>query len=322
MQYHANAVTNINQRKEIFYSQETYRTLAEKYLVSLATIHNWRDRDGRDGVDFTDKSCQPETIHYALPEAEQDLVCGLRKMEWVSLDDLVIALQLIVPVLNRSNAYRTLKRNGLNKKPKEKRDTGSFKEYDPGYIHMDVFYLPKLNGKRAYVFAAIDRTTKMIFLEVYSRKTKESALDFLKKGLAFFPFKINRILTDNGREFTLNGFKNRYGKRIRPKTKHVFTAHCHENKIDHRTTKVKHPWTNGQVERLNGILEERTIKRYHYQNHQEIYVHLKQIQTKWNYFKKHKTLGLKTIPEVLEEWYRKKPEIFRMQFKQLPFTRW
>ena len=32
---------------------------------------------------------------------------------------------------------------------------------------------------------------------------------------------------------------------------HAFELACARNGIDHRTTKVKHPWTNGQVERMN-----------------------------------------------------------------------
>ena len=317
MRYHINAITNKKQRREIYYSQESYRTLAEKYSISLATIYNWKHYSLpiKEEDRFTDRAYGPRTTYYALSQYEQDLICGLRKIEWISLDDLIINLNPLIPVLTRSNTYRTLKRNRLNRKPKEKREIGTFKKYDPGYIHMDVFYLPKLNGKKAYVFVAVDRTTKMIFLEVYQKKTKESALDFLKKSIAFFPFKIHRILTDNGREFTLKGFKNKYGKKVKLKKEHIFTSHCHKNKINHKTTKIKHPWTNGQVERLNGILEEQTIKKYYYQNHQEIYVHLKNIQTNWNYFKRHKTLNLKTIPQILQEWHIKKPEIFRVQPK-------
>lgn len=313
MQYHANAVTNIKQREAIRDSQADYRTLAEHYQISLATVHRWRHADI-----LADRSCVPLTIRYALSEEEQQLICGVRQMEWVGLDDLVILLETVVPTITRSNTYRTLKRTGLNRKPKEENGKGTFRKYDPGYLHMDVFYLPKLDGERRYVFVAIDRVTKMLFLDVYSRKEKASALDFLKKCLAFFPFKIRTILTDNGREFTLRGFRNRYGT---SKRKHVFTAHCEQEQIDHRTTKVKHPWTNGQVERINGLLEEKTIKRYHYRNHQELYVHLKQQETHWNYFKRHKILQLKTIPQILKGWYEKKPEIFRVPYDRLPFTR-
>ncbi len=32
---------------------------------------------------------------------------------------------------------------------------------------------------------------------------------------------------------------------------HAFEHACAQNDIDHRLTKPKHPWTNGQVERMN-----------------------------------------------------------------------
>src|SRR3954453_15577858 len=45
---------------------------------------------------------------------------------------------------------------------------------------------------------------------------------------------------------------------------HMFEVRCRENRIEHRLTKVKHPWTNGQVERMNRNIKEATLKRYHY----------------------------------------------------------
>jgi hypothetical protein len=33
-------------------------------------------------------------------------------------------------------------------------------------------------------------------------------------------------------------------------------ARCQENGIEHRLTKFKHPWTNGQVERMNRTIKE------------------------------------------------------------------
>jgi len=43
-----------------------------------------------------------------------------------------------------------------------------FKAYEPGYIHIDVKYLPKMvnESSRRYLFAAIDRTTKLGSLSV------------------------------------------------------------------------------------------------------------------------------------------------------------
>jgi len=312
MRYHANATTNYKQRQVIKESSDDYRTLANQFQVSLGTIHNWKHSPVAQ-----DKSCVPHTISYALNEYEQQVICGIRQMEWHSPQDIVLLLESLIPQLNKTNCYRTLVRAGINKKPEEKRQTKKFKQYEPGYIHIDLFYLPKLNGERQYVYVAIDRSTRMVYIAVKPDKSAVSSLEFLKEAVAFFPFKVYKILTDNGKEFTLKGYRGRYGK---TKRVHNFTVFCWSQGIEHRLTKIKHPWTNGMVERMNGTLKEQTVKRFTYQNFEEIESHLKRIQDNWNYYKKHKVLGLKTIPEILKEWYDKKPNMFRVSYYQLPFT--
>lgn len=39
-------------------------------------------------------------------------------------------------------------------------------------------------------------------------------------------------------------------------TTHMFDMRCRENGIEHRLTKIKHPWTNGQAERMNRTIKE------------------------------------------------------------------
>ncbi len=80
------------------------------------------------------------------------------------------------------------------------------------------------------------------------RKTgRTSASAFLSARIEAVPYKIHTVLTDNGIPFTVSP---RYadGPTARHMT-HMFDRRCQENEIEHRLTKVKHPWTNGQVER-------------------------------------------------------------------------
>ncbi len=64
---------------------------------------------------------------------------------------------------------------------------------------------------------------------------------------------------------------------------HMFDMRCRENGIEHRLTKVKHPWTNGQVERMNRTIKEATVKRYHYDSHQQLDAHLADFVDAYNY---------------------------------------
>ncbi|MDQ0350095.1 transposase InsO family protein [Ancylobacter vacuolatus] len=75
------------------------------------------------------------------------------------------------------------------------------------------------------------------------------------------PYRIHAILTDNGVQFRVppryaNGTTARY-------ITHMFAIRCRENGIEHRFTKINHPWTIGQVERINPTIKDATFKRYH-----------------------------------------------------------
>jgi transposase InsO family protein len=115
---------------------------------------------------------------------------------------------------------------------------------------------------KLYLYVAIDRTSKFAFVKLVKKTGRSSASAFLEALIAAVPYKIHTVLTDNGIQFT---FPPRYadGPTARYMT-HMFDMRCEENGIEHRLTKVRHPWTNGQVERMNRTIKEATVKRYHY----------------------------------------------------------
>jgi hypothetical protein len=71
---------------------------------------------------------------------------------------------------------------------------------------------------------------------------------------------------------------------------HTFGRTCRDNGIEHRTTKVKHPWTNGQVERMNRTIKEATVRRFHYDSHQQLEAHLADFVSAYNFARRLKTL--------------------------------
>jgi transposase InsO family protein len=79
-------------------------------------------------------------------------------------------------------------------------------------------------------------------------------------------------------------------ERKEPFWAHAFDVACARNDIDHRLTKPKHPWTNGQVERMNRTIKEAMIKRYHYDSHAQLTTHLHDFIGAYDFGRRLKTL--------------------------------
>jgi transposase InsO family protein len=78
---------------------------------------------------------------------------------------------------------------------------------------------------------------------------------------------------------------------------------CQDNGIEHRTTKVKHPWTNGQVERMNRTIKEATVRRFHYDSHDQLHSHLADFIAAYNFGRRLKTLkGLSPVEFICKQW--------------------
>lgn len=293
-------------------SKKTCRALAQEMAISLGTVHRWKHRTCPE-----DRSCCPLTIETAFDAQEQVLILSLRQ-KGLPLDDLVDLVQQPLPTATRSSVYRLLQRNGVSRLPKataqQEQETGQedkhgqFKDYGPGFLHVDCFYLPKLEGKKRYCFVAIDRATRLSFLSVYENKDKKAATDFLRQCLLFFPFRIEKLLTDNGREFTLKGFKNRWGTTA--KAEHDFDVLCQKEDIEHRTTLPYTPKTNGMVERMNGLTKENTTKKKRYQAVAEMLDDLHGWFVRYNFCRKNRRIGSKTPYEAALFWYAKDKTLF------------
>jgi hypothetical protein len=77
-------------------------------------------------------------------------------------------------------------------------------------------------------------------------------------------------------------------------------------------TKTKHPWTNGQVERMNRTLKEATVKKYYYQAHEHLKTHMHSFLMAYNYARRLKTLKGLTPYEYICKIWTKQPERFNI----------
>jgi hypothetical protein len=84
---------------------------------------------------------------------------------------------------------------------------------------------------------------------------------------------------------------------------HRFDQICREHGIEHRLTKPNHPWTNGQVERMNRTIKEATVKCYHYDSHDELRTHLSNFVDAYSFARRLKTLkGLTPYEFICKCW--------------------
>ncbi len=195
----------------------------------------------------------------------------------------------------------------------EKKKYKKFKTYAPGFLHIDTSEI-KINKQKWYLFVAIDRATRFVYIAVYDNKRMQTAANFLEEAVKQYPFKITKILTYNGMEFCYNALD----KEKKPKNKiHLFIEVCNQNNIEHRTTLVKHPWTNGTVEAMNKKNKTNTTKKFHYDTIEQFKEHLYYYTINYNFNLKLKVLNYKSPIEKIMKYYIEKPTEFNQNPKHL-----
>jgi transposase InsO family protein len=322
--HHGSATTTAAIRRAIQHSQASLRALAKRYGVNQKTVAKWRKRTSN--ADLPTGPREPRSTVLSLEE--EAIVVAFRRHTLLPLDDCLYALQPTIPHLTRSSLHRCLQRHGISRLPDtdgSKPQRSRFKRYPIGFFHIDIAEVRTEQGK-LYLFVAIDRTSKFAFVELHEKATRRVAGDFLRHLVAAVPYKINTVLTDNGTHFTDpagNGWTPEDIKALRaekvPFRCHSFEAACADLDIEHRLTKPRHPWTNGQVERMNRTIKDATVKRFHYGSHEQLREHLTDFVIAYNFGRRLKTLRGLTPYEFVCQCWTKEPERFTLNpLHQMP----
>jgi transposase len=250
---HANATTTPKARAYIQSSELSVADLVQELGVSEKTVRRWKARQ-----DVSDRSSRPHTLATGFSFEEEEIAVGLRTDLALSLDDLLeVMRRCLRPDISRSALHRCLKRRGLSGKPRVSEPAAQ--AFDPtpfGYVHVDLKHLPRLERRPAYVFVAIERTTRFVHAEIIQERSGQTVAGCLQRFLQAFGYPVHTILTDNGSEFTDRFGDARWRRRDKGTGNHPFDRVCQDHGIKHRLTKPYRPQTNGMVERFNRRLAD------------------------------------------------------------------
>lgn len=308
---HPQARTTPRIRAEIRASSLSERTLARVYNTTRSTIRRWKY-----SADTRERSHRPHRLSTTLSSAQEAVVVELRRTLYLPLDDLLVVVrEFIHPELSRSALDRLLRRHGLSQlrdlmPQSESHDTAqpkTFKDYTPGFVHIDIKYLPQMpdERQRRYLFVAIDRASRWVYLERRASKSKRAACGFLRRMLERAPFHVHTLLSDNDLAFT-----DRFTQpQNRPSGTHDFDQLCAAQGIEHRLIPPRHPQTNGLVERFNGRIAD-VLATTRFDSAASLDQTLQRYTQLYNHHIPQRALQHRTPVQALKQWQHEQPKLF------------
>lgn len=289
----------VSKLEKIITKEKTVVSVAYELNVSRQTIHKHLTRYRRFGEDGIRKiQCQRQyhPAHNKTHEALERCVFQLARDNSVDgVETLADKLQYEYDItLHPTTIYRILKRNDIRytkyyKATQKRWKIKLFSHQVPGQeLQMDTKY-PFGYKQGKVIYTIIDDATRWAFVWSYEKANAMNTEDFIKRVIQRAPFTIQRIRTDQGREFA-----NLTLKKL-----------LKDHDIAQRLNTPYCPEENGKIERFHGTLHQKAL-RYGFSPNQS----LDQMQYKlnlfmhyYNYRKKHRGLGMngKTPIERLNE---------------------
>ena len=189
---------------------------AIRFGENRRTIYRWRDRYDGTLESLKDKSRRPHSHPKEHTKEEIELIRRYKaNNKKTGLVVLWVKLRRAGYTRSVTSLYRVLIKLGIYEKtPSKKKDIneGKYPEMTrPGEkVQIDVKYVPtkclskelQEQGERFYQYTAIDEYSRYRYLWFTNEHNTYASTEFLKRLVKVFPFKIEKIQTDNGFEFT------------------------------------------------------------------------------------------------------------------------
>lgn len=259
---------------------------AEELLVTRQTIYTWKARYVRFGIEglIPKRKKRTDTPHNkTVPEIEQ-LIINTADTYWKDgVEALADHIQrLYTLTINPTTVYRILKREGVRYGARHPRTTKRWKiqlysHQTPGLeLQMDTKY-PFGYKQGRVIYTVIDDATRWVYAWTYTTANQENTLDFMRRVQAHAPFSIQKIRTDQGKEFSARSVRR----------------YLADTGIEHRLNTPYCPEENGKIERFHRTLNEKcVVGMYPKDSLDTLQYKLTLFLQYYNHHKRHRGLGM------------------------------
>jgi transposase InsO family protein len=305
MKLHANARTCPNSRRLLVHRIEeegwSLMAAAEAAGISERSARKWVARwrsEGEGGL--LDRSSAPRRIPHRTPGSVVEAITALRRLRMTAAEIAeILGLAL-------STVSLWLKRVGLGRRSRLEppEPPNRYERQRPGeLVHVDVKKLGRFGaaGKRQIgnrqasrgygwecCHVCVDDATRLAYVEVLPDERGETAVGFLRRAVAWFAERgvgVERVMTDNGSPYVST----------------VHAATCRELGIRHLRTRPYRPRTNGKAERFIQTMLREWAYGHLYGSSAERADQLAGWLDRYNYRRKHGSLGHRPPAARLDE---------------------
>ena len=224
--------------------------LSERHGIARPVLSRWWARYAvQDLAGLVPRSRRP---HRSPTRHTPDVAAAIDAVRDVGWGVQRIADELGI---GHGTVQRELERTGRNQLPRApRRPVRRYEKSRPGeLLHLDLKYLPALERRPEFEYAAIDDFSREGLAVIARERSTVAATRFLEHVLAQLPYRVEAVMTDNDLMFTM-----RYAYYSNRLTR--FEQALKSAGIEHRLIRPRSPESNGKVERFIKTIDDECFR--------------------------------------------------------------
>ena len=224
--------------------------LSDRHGIARPVLSRWWARyQAQDLAGLAPLSRRPHRSPTRHPSAVADAIDAVRDFGW--------GVQRIADELGvgHGTVQRALERTARNRLPRApRRPVHRYEKSRPGeLVHLDLKYLPALENRPEFEYAAIDDFSREGLALIAGDRSTMTATRFLEHVLAQLPYRVEAVMTDNDMMFTM-----RYAFHSDRLTR--FEQALQSAGIEHWLIRPRSPESNGKVERFIKTIDDECFR--------------------------------------------------------------